>query len=72
MTYTLGGKIDTVSTCNNCGAPKATDRYRACDACRAEWRRYRRKPGGPAETIETLRAELAKAQARIAELERTR
>jgi hypothetical protein len=41
--------------CTACGNPKRVDGFRACPGCRAEWRRYSRKPGGPAETIEALR-----------------
>ena len=51
-----GGGGMTRTVCSNCGADKPADRFKACDACRAEWRRYARKPGGPAETIEALRA----------------
>ena len=57
-----------MTTCNNCGSPKPADRFRACEACRAEWRRYSRKPGGPAQTIEALRAENARLRAQIAKL----
>lgn len=42
------------ATCNNCGNPMPDTRYRACEACREEWRRYARKPGGPAEQREAL------------------
>lgn len=57
------------AVCNNCGGHKPEDRYRACPDCRADWRHARRKPDGPAATIDKLRAELARLQARIAELE---
>lgn len=59
----------TDTTCHNCGAPKPTDKYRACAACRAEWRQRSRVPGGPAETIDQLRAENARLKNRIAQLE---
>ena len=42
------------SICNNCGAGKPDDRFRACPSCREAWRHNSRKPGGPAETIERL------------------
>lgn len=58
-----------MTICNNCGKPKPADQFRACEACRAEWRRYSRKPGGPAETIEALRAENTRLKALIAKLE---
>mgnify|MGYP001234824892 CR=1 FL=1 len=61
----------TESTCTACGKPKPGDRFRACPDCRAEWRRYSRKPDGPSETIEKLRAENARLKARIARLEAT-
>lgn len=60
------------ATCNNCGKPKSEDRFRACSTCRAEWRRYSRKPGGPADTIDALRAEVARLRDRIARLEARR
>lgn len=62
----------TTPACTNCGGPKPDDRYRACPACRAEWRSYQRKKGGWAETIEDLRAENARLRKRIAKLEAKR
>lgn len=62
----------TTPECTNCGKPKPPDRFRACPVCRAEWRRYSRKPDGPAETIETLRAENARLRERVARLEGNR
>lgn len=56
--------------CSACGKPKPPDRFRACETCRAEWRRHSRKPGGPAETIEALRAENARLRARLEKLSR--
>jgi len=41
--------------CNNCGAPKPDDRYRACPDCSRQWRQAARKPGGNAERLEALR-----------------
>lgn len=58
----------TETTCTNCGGPKPDDRFRACPDCRAYWRAARCKPGGPAETIERLRAEVAQLRATLAEL----
>lgn len=49
--------MDCKEKCTACGKPKSADRFRACPDCRADWRRYSRKPGGPAETIEALEAE---------------
>ena len=57
-----------MTECNACGKPKPDDRFRACSGCRAEWRRYSRKPDGPAETIEKLRAENARLKTQIARL----
>lgn len=59
------------TTCKNCGAPKPADKFRACPDCRTIWRQQSRKPGGPAETIEQLRAENARLKKRIAELEQS-
>lgn len=59
----------TTDTCNNCGKPKPQDRFRACPNCRSEWRRYSRKPGGPADTIDALRAQVTRLRERIARLE---
>lgn len=59
----------TDSTCNNCHAPKPDDGFRAFEACRAEWRQQSRKPNGPANTIDQLRAENARLKNSIAELE---
>lgn len=59
----------TDSTCNNCHDPKPDDGFRACEACRAEWRQQSRKLNGPANTIDQLRAENARLKNRIAELE---
>lgn len=53
-----------MTTCNACGAPKPDDSYRACPDCRTAWRLTSRKPGGPAETIERLKAALARIEAR--------
>lgn len=50
------------AVCNNCGADMPDAGYRACEACRAEWRRYGRKPGGPAEQKEALVSLLATAK----------
>lgn len=50
------------STCNNCGATMPSTGYRACEACRAEWRHYARKPGGPAEQRDALAGLLAAAK----------
>jgi len=36
--------------------------FRACEACRAEWRQYARKPGGPAEQRELLEDLIAVAK----------
>lgn len=44
----------SVKNCNNCGSPMQATNYRACETCLAEWRRYGRKPGGPAEQKEVL------------------
>lgn len=55
--------------CSARGKPNPDDRFRACPDCRAEWRRYSRKPDGPAATIERQRAEIARLKARIARLE---
>lgn len=60
----------TDTACNNCGAPKPDDKFRACPDCRAAWRQQSRKPNGPANTIDQLRAENARLKKRIAELER--
>jgi hypothetical protein len=56
-------KGDGQTTCNACGAPKPDDRYRACPDCRQAWRLGKRKPDGPAERIERLRAALTKIEA---------
>lgn len=48
--------------CNNCGAAMPDIGYRACEACRAEWRHYARKPNGPAEQREALIALIAAAK----------
>lgn len=55
--------------CTNCGKSKPLDRFRACPDCREEWRRYSRKPGGPAETIDQLRAENEALRKRLAKYE---
>ena len=55
--------------CTACGKPKPADPFRACPDCREGWRRASRKPGGPAETIENLRSEVAHLKAKIARLE---
>lgn len=36
--------------------------HRACEACRAEWRHYACKPGGPAEQKDALISLLASAK----------
>lgn len=59
----------TDSTCNNCGSLKPDDGFRACVPCRAAWRQQSRKPDGPANTIDQLRAENARLKNRIAKLE---
>src|SRR5690606_10640570 len=48
--------------CHNCGAPMHDTRYRACEACRAEWRAAKRKPGGIAEQREMLSELVAAAR----------
>lgn len=40
--------------CNNCDSPMPDTGHRACADCRATWRQYGRKPGGPAEQKEAL------------------
>ncbi|MCV0352605.1 MAG: hypothetical protein K5863_21220 [Nitratireductor sp.] len=44
----------TNTKCSNCGNAMPPSSFRACEACRAEWRQYSRKPGGPAEQRELL------------------
>lgn len=51
--------------CANCAGPKPDDRFRACPQCRADWRRTSRKPGGPAETIETMAEALRRAERKL-------
>lgn len=40
--------------CNNCGKPMPQTTFRACEACRAEWRQSKRKPGGHADQRDAL------------------
>ncbi|EKF17098.1 hypothetical protein [Nitratireductor pacificus] len=47
--------------CNACGAPMAVSDFRACEACRTEWREAKRKPGGPAEQRQRLEELVAAA-----------
>lgn len=48
--------------CSNCGSSMPPSSFRACEACRAEWRQYARKPGGPAEQRELLEDLIAVAK----------
>lgn len=52
-----------MSACNACGAQKPDDCYRACEDCRRTWRLAGRKRGGPADTIDRLKATLARIEA---------
>lgn len=53
-----------MTICNACGDPKPDDRYRACPDCRQAWRLGKRKPDGPAEMIDRLKAALTLIEAR--------
>lgn len=55
------------ATCNHCGVPMPDRGFRACAACRSEWREAKRKPGGPAEQREAF-SELVVAARDIARM----